>query len=344
MKKYFLAINLLAFVILLSSCEDIVDADYKIKKTKISYHSVITNQENGVIMPLKVGNLWVYKITSYNQDGSLSGISYDSLLIKRDTIINNEKWFIIEEPQYKHNDLIYLTNTDIGLWYKSSEMINKSYLRAEYPIKNATYFIETVSDEIPELVNDSLDIWINTGIANNFSSSYGVFNCNKYTAWGHIRKADRDYNPWFVEYYSPNLGLLRTEQYKEDANKVLKLHKISELVYTNLKTDKLFKQSTFEIDFGILKEGESKVYLVNRILENDSQSNLIINSVDIIPDPCFSIVNSPGFPLVIVPNDAFGLILDFTPTFFGDFESEMQIYTNQGTFTVKLTGRCLDIL
>lgn len=347
MKKYILAINLLALLILISSCQDIVDADNSILKTKkIVYKTVKQDQEKDVIMPLKVGNLWVYRVTDYNTDQTVSKIFYDSLLVQKDTIINGEKWFVVVNPSNKLTDPMYLTNTDKGLYFRRSEWGNESLLRAQYPLVNSTYYVgyqafTHLFNDPDTHINDTMDCWANPSIITNYGTDYGTFNAYSYQTWWNLRKQKITFDPWFIENYIPNLGLVEVRNFENDLTNGTTLSRVAYLVYTNLKIGKTVKQSVFEIDFGTLDSGQTATKTINSLFENDSDQNWIIKLIEIDNDPSFTIVNPPVVPFTVAPGGTFRITVKFQPSAAGEFKSDLLFFIEDNTlFKVKLKGKC----
>ncbi|MEI6089773.1 MAG: hypothetical protein WCR42_04935 [bacterium] len=253
MKKYIFGINLLAILLFISSCDDIVDADNNILKTKIEYQSVNQDQEKSVIMPLKVGNIWVYKVTELNDDGSTKSMWYDTTYVIKDTIINSEKWFLTADPNYSFNtEKVCLTNTDVGLYVNDMKCFCYS-LRAEYPAKHSSYLFSEEEDREVKVrsysddgklieektVNIRSSIVVDVAKHLSYQSSYGIYDCYSYNLRfeaivdGQIAELSK---PIVTnEYFVPDLGLIRKEYSAYNNEEIMKIFKISELIYTNVK-------------------------------------------------------------------------------------------------------------
>jgi hypothetical protein len=254
MKKLFISFSLLALVLLISSCGDILNPESYTHTSKIKYHSVLKDQEHSVIMPLKVGNMWVYKVTELNGDGSVKAITYDTTLVTKDTLINKEKWFITVNSQLKDRlGPLLLTNTDVGLF--SNEDCSCKTLKAEYPVRYHKYLLQLdelplqirIYDEHGEL-NDqpttfaSAFIWVDVEILSAYNSYYGIFKTFKYNTWcdiSYINKESKKIkllpNGQYTEYYVPDLGLVHKEFFNILSDSTQSLAKIWELTFTNVK-------------------------------------------------------------------------------------------------------------
>jgi len=137
-KKLILLIILSAFIF--NSCNDIVDSDKNIKKTKIQYKYLLNDQEKSVIMPLKVGNVWYYDVAEYNSNGDEIKTYKDSIYIYGTKMIGNEKWYVTRFPMISDEE-IYLANTDVGL-YVRCDCEDTSFLYAKYPKETEQYIAQ----------------------------------------------------------------------------------------------------------------------------------------------------------------------------------------------------------
>jgi hypothetical protein len=63
----------------------------------------IATNASGELIPLKVGNMWVWQISNYDNTGKVIGTAIDSSWVSQDTIVNGAKYFQVWE-QYKHLD------------------------------------------------------------------------------------------------------------------------------------------------------------------------------------------------------------------------------------------------
>ncbi|MEI6089777.1 MAG: hypothetical protein WCR42_04955 [bacterium] len=254
MKKIFITFNFLVLVLLINSCGDILNPEPDTHTTKIKYHSVLKDQENSVIMPLKVGNIWVYKVTELNGDGSVNKISYDTTLVRKDTLLKDEQWFLVDDPS-QSEELFFFTNTDVGLNIACTKCPNCKLLRAEYPKKYLTYLLR--EDGFPIKMGgysengeriDEYMAWLNTyewidvELIKSYISSYGVYDTYLYNLRGEANyinnqnvKIDVKPENLYNEYFVPNLGLVRKEYWSLRPEPTKTLFMLRELIYTNVK-------------------------------------------------------------------------------------------------------------
>ena len=249
MRKIFISFSLLALILLISSCGDILNPEPDTHTSKIKYHTMLKDQEHSVIMPLKVGNMWIYKVSSVSYDGKTEFIGYDTLIVKRDTIIKGEKWFIAKDPSSTDKEVV-LTNTDIGLICNPDCFCG--LLRAEYPAKYSTYLY--MAGDYPTQVpyyNDQGELidtkivyayayfWMDVESIDDYTIFNKTFGCLKYQMRGYNKLNGKihslsHFQPT-IEYFIPDLGLVRKDFCNLEHGDIINIIKRIELIYTNVK-------------------------------------------------------------------------------------------------------------
>ncbi|MEI6089780.1 MAG: hypothetical protein WCR42_04970 [bacterium] len=247
MRKIFILFNLIVLILLISSCEDILNPNNETHRTKIKYHAVLKDQEHSVIMPLKVGNEWEYKFT---RTGS-SEVEYYKTIVRRDTLIDGKKWFIVSDALHLMSGNIF-TNTDNGLFVFSTCNCTCLGLRAEYPANFKTYyfmkfkysplFVNYYTDNGEFIKSDEitaeLDSWIDVEKIKGFPTIFGKKDCYKYHMHFDpitIKNAKASYYLSYDEYYVPDLGLVRQEYFTTNDKGLVNLIATYELIKTNVK-------------------------------------------------------------------------------------------------------------
>lgn len=86
----------------------------------------------GPIMPLAVGNTWIYKTSSLNNDGSTDSIYYDTIAIKGVTIVNGDSIFYFD-----HGTAGLLSGTSYSIAIFGD---NNFKLFAKYPTRPGEIF------------------------------------------------------------------------------------------------------------------------------------------------------------------------------------------------------------
>jgi hypothetical protein len=336
MKKFIIA-AIIAFSFIMASCGDIVDSENNINKIKQNYNSVKSDQEHGVIMPLKVGDKYIYQVTQYWNGGPIELVYNDSIVVKSEVLINGEKWFQVHYPMLNNENDIYLTNTDLGLWFKCDICNKASYLLAHYPLDksnmpNGKFEFNTLLTD-GNLLKDSCQRYINSNNDNNLILNYS--NSYSYQHFFELLINKREFINFdcnFVE----NLGLIRFRLYwidLKDSNSKPMLNRSYELKKIDTAGERVL-QNTFEIDFGDLPLGSQMNKTVN-LLNNQSTETISIKNI-VINDPSGVFIIQGMFPITLQPNSIFETTVGCRPIKIGNFESIMQIVTDNETFDVKL--------
>ena len=108
-------------LILLSACGD---------------EEIVTSRDTSVLLPLAVGNTWIYEQTRFDSLGTVLGVSMDTIRIDRDTIINGETWY--------HRALgIHYANRDDGVWLNIQATSTIVY---KYPMQVGEFTTNNVND------------------------------------------------------------------------------------------------------------------------------------------------------------------------------------------------------
>jgi hypothetical protein len=84
-----------------------------------------------VLMPLKIGNQWTYRVISYDTSGTVQHVDTSTFKIVRDTTIQSEKWYFIGQDSTAYE---LLTNRSDGVWYMRVRIAPlAAVLFAKYP-------------------------------------------------------------------------------------------------------------------------------------------------------------------------------------------------------------------
>ncbi len=244
MKKKIILLSLacsLTFGILPSCKEDITNSEIQKHKTEITYKYVKPDQKNNVIMPLEVGNEWVYKITNYDEQGAVTSTEYKTIRIDGVEQFNGEKWY------YSDNKTILWVNTDLGLMTKNVTYEGEKEFRAKYPTNQGDEFLSwiagpnnkslessNIDSEYTKILFAEFHKKVNINIP--ITTVTGSFNCFEYR--------DKIINPepksskaeflgmsqYSTDYYTENIGLIKSVNYRNpdfdysfDPNYVVKI-------------------------------------------------------------------------------------------------------------------------
>lgn len=161
------------------------------------------------IMPLKVGNEWVYKVTDYEVSGQIEDQKEEIWTVVKDTVISNEKVF------YTNEGFSYLNRNDGLYTYDSTDSTYTKFVK--YPGIVGESFT-TFSGERSTIISTNKMV---TGPA-------GTFNCYQYSTIISSLLTE-------VIYFSPGSGLIKAEAIRKDSIQKTYLHKSWELTKLSLK-------------------------------------------------------------------------------------------------------------
>lgn len=173
------------------------------------------------IKPLTKGNQWIYSVTNFDTLGNSEKQDDEVHNIISSREIENETWFT--EQIGSGPATIDQTNREDGLWYISgSEKIRLT----KYPLDGSGDII----NEYTHPQSGTLQVVRNATETNVLiNTDAGKFRCIKYvdrlqkTNGGIIRE------PVNISWFSPNIGLVRVEIFKEKSSGSQYLAQIREL-------------------------------------------------------------------------------------------------------------------
>ncbi|WP_299986163.1 hypothetical protein [uncultured Pontibacter sp.] len=193
----FRAITLLCLSLCFSSC----DKEEEIEPVEI-------------IMPLQVGNEWVYDVIDYNTDGDVLTTSSFRRQVVKDTLISKTTWYILSNGSIVRNDrdgYVYYRKDakEQYITYPSPEMSGIAY-GYEYP--NYTLWIYHRRSSGLVAVPDSP----HAGQALEFSFERQT-----------SQKASSSLSTtWVKEYVTPEIGMIRTDWYYADSDKLMRRYEL----------------------------------------------------------------------------------------------------------------------
>ena len=210
MKKIINFLCLLIITLSILSCGDIINSDKNINVNTTNIFNVKSDQEKNVIMPLKIGNKWFYNVTEYYFSGAIFKNYVDSVSVISDTLINSNRWFKVHYPMLRKDGDVFMTNTDLGLWYQCLECNNQSYLLAQFPntkrFLNDKFLFSTFLSN-GEFFKDSCLRFID--YANDTSPIKKYSSSNKYTQWLEFSSNGRIFEPFYEYNFVPEIGLIK---------------------------------------------------------------------------------------------------------------------------------------
>ncbi|PKL85856.1 MAG: hypothetical protein CVV22_04780 [Ignavibacteriae bacterium HGW-Ignavibacteriae-1] len=183
------------------------------------------NNNSKELMPLKIGNSWVYNYTYYDGFAEHSGKVTSTVI--SDEMYNGEKYYRIETLNHINNQKkispIYSINKTDGLYmlyFEDNDELHTDFLK--YPVSEGEIF---QSNESSKLYVEKVDTLIST--------SAGKFNCIKYIKKIIFDGKEIDIS---IMYYCPGIGRIAGEYFlmSDETRNPVFLYK-SELVSYNLK-------------------------------------------------------------------------------------------------------------
>ncbi len=159
-----------------------------------------------VIMPLAVGNKWVYDVKQYNIGGMLEDEWTDSLVIEDSGAVAGDMWYV------DNGDSQYANRTD-GLWFRAASGGVVSLL-FKYPVS----------------VND---VWQGSGYAMKLESKTAATSVplGSYTCYRYLREYPAGTGHGMEFYYLvPDTGIVRYEKRDSDNRFVEEISLLREVV------------------------------------------------------------------------------------------------------------------
>ena len=348
MKNLSVVLLVSAFVLLFSSCGDIIDADKNRQVSEITIGKIKENQESGVIMPLKEGNVWYYQVTEYNNSGSKIRIYTDSIRVFKEKSIDDEKWFEVYFPMISEKNMLYMTNSDMGLHAKCENCLEyegTTLLLAKYPEINNTYycgfFVDTLSLNSNKI--DSATIMFQSA-NQSVTVPKGNYDCVKYTGYFESQKAELNSKPYLNAYFTPNFGLVKAETYPHGNTYIRKVYELIDgplvdttnacIHYEHLDLGLIHLDSTITISRQIKNNSLYEYNLIGIMkpdLDNISFGNINPSTSDWLKNP-------------LKPGQTLSIDVYVTPKQLGKYSGfVMIIYSNlyKCWFNLEIEGTCI---
>ncbi|OGU18154.1 MAG: hypothetical protein A2475_08805 [Ignavibacteria bacterium RIFOXYC2_FULL_35_21] len=222
--KYLILFLLFIFII---ACDDTTNPEDNIIKSTGSYTKIKENQTEDVLLPLKLGNYWVYMFKYDTTDEHTRMGGYDTLTVDGDTLFSGEKFFILSRTYINFyvyfSFRVFVSNTDIGVWLHDQFSANTNYLVVKYPaINNEIYYsdVKIWLYHAPDTSYNNLkaERQLKVETNQNVVVDAGTFNCYKFTeSYKNFKLYDLSNDTvqfyQFVYYYALNVGKIKEEIY-----------------------------------------------------------------------------------------------------------------------------------
>lgn len=158
---------------------------------------IVEPNKDEIIMPLAIGNYWIYDIISYDDSITENTIM---ISINKDTTINNVKWF-------KDSWQILFTNKNNGLWDRAISLSTLTALFLKYPGRPGDQWKRHVNEagyyEMGQIIstNSHIEIYGHTYIAYEYEFRYQDRLRRKY-------------------YAVPSIGIVKIKEYQSSTEEM----------------------------------------------------------------------------------------------------------------------------
>ncbi len=350
MKK---SINLLAFLalFLVVSCGDIVDSDENIKKTAVTYAKVLENQETGVILPLKVGNKWLYTVDEINENDVVFRKRADSIVVIRELDLDDGIWFEVYFPLISKKENVLMTNTEKGLWVRCEECDDKSFLWAEYPYQNKLFYVmeklfvisdangDTIGKDYGSIGKTVQSASVKLSNGQEYETiKYDVFGINKEKMTTELHLGD--------EHYVPDLGLV-SALIKPYSNMIGEHYELIEFAHVEVEDNSCI----FDDYINLGRVPIDSLVTIKKEIINTTNNSFKLKGIAIIPATeiisfgQFSPSMHQWLDASLQPGQTQSIEIKVTPDKLGDFStSVMIIYSdlNKCFYNILIEGTCVE--
>ena len=145
------------------------------------------------IWPLKVGNQWTLENRVTDSLGDLVRVDTSVVLIAKDTVIQQETWYIPTVNGVRDPDMNLVTNRNSGLWQGGSN----GYLLFKYPAKAGDTYVIPMGKATVLSVNDTMQVPVGTFICHTY----------KWVGDGEVNRAFQ----W--QYFAPGVGWVASVEF-----------------------------------------------------------------------------------------------------------------------------------
>ncbi|HEY6907393.1 MAG TPA: hypothetical protein VI230_07975 [Ignavibacteriaceae bacterium] len=179
-----LSVSLIIYCFILNGCKN---------ESNVIVPPIVTTE----IVPLKVGNSWLYQTTVYDTMGNIVSSTFDSFSVVSDTLINGQYYFTLSTGVIRWNDVS-------GFWMLAAP---DSLLLYKYPAE-----VGDTYGTLKVICKDSLIVILK-----------GTFKCYGYS--GTVA----------IDYVSPGIGLIKEEWFKNKISGAKYLYQKQELLDYQIK-------------------------------------------------------------------------------------------------------------
>ncbi len=144
-----------------------------------------------IIMPLEVGNAWVYQIYALDTAGNaLRLASIDTLMVVEDTTVNYERWFRVTGLPRTEG---WVINREDGFWFARPN--EQPFLFAKFPAEVGDRYTSTIGQVEAHTTLAAISVEVTVPA--------GTYLCHKYIQKIGPLEATTNY------YFAPGIGLVK---------------------------------------------------------------------------------------------------------------------------------------
>ncbi|SYZ74605.1 hypothetical protein TRIP_C90233 [Candidatus Zixiibacteriota bacterium] len=122
------------------------------------------DSETATIWPLQIGSQWTYEEIEYDSAGHITAVDTTILAVADDTIIGNERWYILTSNGIADQEIGPITNRNDGLWAGGIS----GTLQFKYPAGLNDTFMMGSQVSIVESIHDSITVPAGVFICYNY--------------------------------------------------------------------------------------------------------------------------------------------------------------------------------
>jgi hypothetical protein len=167
-----------------------------------------------VLIPLAIGNQWEYAITDYDTNSVVISVDTVLLEIVKDTVIQNMTFYIITADGIRDPEIFWPSNQSDGVWL---------FILADSTMALAFEYPASVGDRITFGQDSMVVAHSNASVA----VPAATFQCYQYNQYSSNLLEQ-------IWYFSPNVGLVKTEDWARTQGGRLYLDEKIELISFNL--------------------------------------------------------------------------------------------------------------